>query len=174
MSVMEVKVALAEDIAAWDGQSATRISAIFERYKADKGFASALARLMESPSHQRGSTWLLKRFLESGARAGGGLSGLVYARLAHLDDWEAVLHVLQSMSHLPISERAAPGVASFLRVNLKHPRSFVRAWAYNGLYLLGKQHEAHRKKAQALLAAGLRDDAASVKARIRACLKQGW
>lgn len=54
---------------------------------------------------------------------------------------------------------------------LSDNNKFVRAWAYNGLYELSRQYEDLRIETMLLLDAGLNDEAASVRARIRNILR---
>ena len=55
--------------------------------------------------------------------------------------------------------------------NPSRQEKFVRAWAYNGFYLLAVQHGEYEAEARQLLTMALRDEPASVKARVRNVLK---
>ncbi len=61
-----------------------------------------------------------------------------------------------------------------MRKCLEDDNKFVRAWAYNGFYELAKQYPEYRTEAGQLFEMALRDEAASVKARVRNVMKQGF
>jgi hypothetical protein len=60
----------------------------------------------------------------------------------------------------------------FLRTCLADENKFVRAWAYNGFYLLSQQYPEYQQETEQFFAMAMRDEAASVKARIRNILKK--
>lgn len=121
-----------QEIARWDGKSAADISAVFERFKDESSFVTALIDLSNKNELQKGTTWLLKRCLENG----GSLSAEQVRRLVGLlplpGNWEARLHVLQCISFVRIAHADRKTVERFLEkcladLSLRWPRAILRA-----------------------------------------------
>ncbi|MCP4400146.1 MAG: hypothetical protein GY801_22915 [bacterium] len=74
---------------------------------------------------------------------------------------------------MPIEKSHANGVCAFLKACLVDRHKFVKAWAYNGLYELATQHREYTEETQQLFDMAMRDEATSVKARIRNIMKKG-
>ncbi len=165
---------LALDIANWDGKSADEIRAIYETYQGHKDFVSHSVKLLKQTKYQTGATWLLKRHLEQGRVLDAQAIKSIYNALSGLEHWQARLHVLQCVPRMPIPQSSRLRVEKFLRTCLIDDVKFVRAWAYFGFYELALQYPQHQKEAMQILELGLRDEPASVQARIRKALQSGF
>ena len=62
----------------------------------------------------------------------------------------------------------------FLRNCLVDNNKFVRAWAYNGFYELAVQYPEYEKETKQFFEMAMRDEAPSVKSRIRNIMKKGF
>ncbi len=167
-------MSLDQEIAAWDGKSADDIAAVYSRHHGQPAFVDSLVEFSKEPAYQKGATWLLKRWFESGNSLDSQQITTVYSSLQALEDWESRLHLLQCIPHMPIEKPMKPKVEFFLRASLTDSNKFVRAWAYNGFYELALQYPEYVDEVQAIFDLALRDEAASVKARIRNIQKKGW
>ena len=78
------------------------------------------------------------------------------------------------MSYLPVAEGQRVQVEAFLRQALVSEQKFVRAWAYDGFYQLAKQYPEYQQEAMSFFAMAMDDEVASVKARVRNIIKQGF
>jgi crotonobetainyl-CoA:carnitine CoA-transferase CaiB-like acyl-CoA transferase len=163
---------LKSDIQAWDGRSAAALCHIHETHRDDPGLALDLVELIGPLRCRMAATRLLKRHLEARIplRDAHAVARELFARLDKLDHWECRLNILQCLPFLPIGEDRAAALARFLRACLTDENKFVRAWAYSGFHELASQHRRFAAEAAAMLDAGLRDEPASVKSRIRKCL----
>ena len=160
-------VSINQEIANWDGKSSSDIGAIFARRCDDKGFVSQLIASAQNADLQPGATWLLKRHLEDGRRLRKSEVAKLFKLLPQLEHWESKLHVLQSIPYLSISKTDKKRVEKFLRECLLHTNKFVRAWAYNGFYEISLQYPEYEEEAKTFFEMAMRDEAPSVKARIR-------
>jgi len=169
-------VSLQSSLLAWDGKSADDIGQIFQSHKSSKDFTdnllqlitgSQLANTQDLQNVQKGATWLLKAWLEAGGMLSLKQTNSVYRQLAQLAHWESRLHVLQSLPFLKISKSNKSRLESFLRECLVDSNKFVRAWTYNGWHLLAQQHPEYQEEVEKFLEMAMRDEAPSVKARIR-------
>jgi hypothetical protein len=160
---------LKSDIEAWDGRSAAALCRIHETHRDDPALALTLARLIGSLRYRKAATRMLKRHFEAGfpVRDPHAVARELFSRLDKLEHWECRLNVLQCLPYLPIDEDRAAAVEQFLRACLADANRFVRAWAYSGFHWLARQHPRLAGEAAAILQAGLRDEPASIKARIR-------
>ena len=50
----------------------------------------------------------------------------------------------------------------------------VRAWAYNGFYEISRQYPEYKEETKKLFAMAMKDEAPSVKARIRNIMRTGF
>ena len=163
---------LEQEITIWDGKSADDIKEIYLRHAPTPSFIPELTQLMAQESTQVGATWLLKRHLEDKQTLTQADINAVYQHLPLLVDWEAKLHVLQSIPFMPIPLSEANQVYSFLQACVADQNKFVRAWAYNGFYELARQHLDYQVETRQLFETAVKDEAPSVKARIRHILKK--
>lgn len=160
-------MSLKNETAEWDGKSAEGIKAIFSKYHRGDQFADNLIEMLEFPAAQKGASWMLKAFLEDDGWLTAGQTEKLFLTLSNLDHWETDLHILQSLPFLDFGDSTKKELEAFLRQNLKAKNKFVRAWAYNGFYLLGQAFPEFAEEAEALLIDAMATEAPSVKARIR-------
>lgn len=119
------------------------------------------------PDAQVAATGLLRRYLAAGAAFPPVAVSPLLALIPALVRWEARLHGLQILPGLPIPKKHAAGLHEFLRGCLDEQNRFVRAWAYTGLHRLALLHAGYRAEVSALLETAARDEAPSVRARLR-------
>lgn len=166
---------LVERLAAWDGRDVALLEEVYDLHAGLGDFvAQALEAAAGDERGQSGGTWMLKRRLEEGGRLDAQETARFFGLLGALTAWEAQLHALQSMPYLTISARSRPGVERFVRAALESEATFVRAWAYTGLFELASTFDELRAEADRLMDAGLEEGPASVRARIRNLRKKGW
>lgn len=167
-------MSLEQEIAAWDGKSSDYIREIYESNHRQPDFVDNIIKLTIDATYQKGSTWLLKVWLESGNKLEKRQIRKIYDLLNKLEHWEAKLHVLQRISFMPIEQKMGNKVNAFLRKTRTDQNKFIRAWSYNGYYELAKQHPEYLNETKQLFEMAERDEAASVKARIRNIMKKGF
>lgn len=125
-----------------------------------------------SPTHQQAATWLLKHGLENKHSPSSSQTEAFFALLSSLESWQSQLHALQSLPFLTIKSTEVRVVESFLRSTLSSANTFVRAWSYSGFYQLATHYPEFREEVRHFFALAEQDEPASVKARLRQCLKQ--
>ena len=162
------------EIEQWDGKSANDISVIYERYCHDSLFISEIIALVGNITLQKGATWLLKRYLENENKIADGEISKIYENLRVIEQWESKLHILQCLPFIPITKQEKRKVEVFLRNCLVDSNKFVRAWAYNGFYELAVQYPEYEKETKQFFEMAMRDEAPSVKSRIRNIMKKGF
>jgi len=158
----------------WDGKSADDIRAIYEFYLKEPDFIDSIVNLTKNQLSQKGSTWLLKAWLEEGNRLEDSKIKEIYNLLDKLCHWETKLHILQSIPFMPIENQEKKYVDRFLRITLIDTNKFVRAWSYNGFYELARQHPEYISEAKQFFEMAMRDEAPSIKARIRNIMKKDF
>jgi len=162
------------DILHWDGKSADDIRAIHNQYRGDKNYIIQLTEIISNKELRTGATWLLKVAFESGAVMSKEDAHRIIDNLGELDFWQQKLHILQIFEFIPIGVEQKSSVERFLRVCLSDDNKLVRAWAYSGFYYLARQHQEFRKEAMQFFEMALRDEAASVKARVNKLRQIGF
>lgn len=167
-------LALQQAIRAWDGKSASVIQAVFQNFNTEPDFIDQVILLLPATDCQKGATWLIKATLESGKQLSQDHVNTILKNLNRLTHWESKLHVLQCLSYFTIAQEYRDSVEQCLRTTLADNNKFVRAWAYNGFYVLAKQYPAYQTEAQALFEMAMRDESAAIKARVRAVIKAGF
>lgn len=153
-------------IVQWDGKSAEDIAKVYRQY----GGANLTADLLPLLLHlelQDGAGWLLKKHLDSGGEINAGQTDRLMAGLSQLQSWQSCLHILQSFHHFRLNDDTRLPVEYFLRRCLADNNKFVRAWSYHGWYYLQAQFPQYSDEVKSFFAMAMRDEAASVKARIR-------
>ncbi len=165
-------MSIEQEIISWDGKSSTDIDAIYDRHSDENSFASEIINLSKQEGLQKGTTWLLKRHLENGQTITPSEIALVFKLLPKLGHWETTLHILQCIPFLQIAKTEKMEVEAFLRKCLVDNNKFVRAWAYNGFYEISAQYPEYRNETKQFFEMAMRDEAPSVKARIRNIMKK--
>ena len=163
-----------KEIAAWDGKSAADIKSIYIAHSADSNFSDTIIALSLTEACEKGATWLLKAWFEAGNRLEPDQIAKIYGSLDKLQHWEAKLHILQSIPFMPITDAESSNVYNFLKISLCDQNKFVRAWSYNGFYELSRQHSKYLDETKQYFEMAMRDEAPSVKARIRNIMKKGF
>ncbi|PIE43624.1 MAG: hypothetical protein CSA50_04460 [Gammaproteobacteria bacterium] len=167
-------MSIEQEIASWDGKSSSDIDAIYSRHDNDVSFAAKLIDLFQQTALQKGATWLLKRHLEGNRKLEANEIAMVYRFLSRLEHWETKLHILQCIPFMPIAETEKKAVETFLRKCLIDSNKFIRAWAYNGFYEISTQYPEYKKETKQFFEMAMRDEAPSVKARIRNIVKKDF
>ncbi len=162
---------LLEEIASWDGKSATALQSTYERHSDDEDFVATVLEHIADVELQRAATWLLKRHLEAGNSLSPGDSRAILGVLSDQEHWESRLHLLQCLPYLDIPEDQSTGLEQFLDSCLESDNKFLRAWAYNGFNELALRLPSYRDEVNLMLARASESEAASVRARIRNILK---
>ncbi len=126
-----------------------------------------IEHIAANAGYQGVASWFLKRHLETGGRLSGEQINQVYGAAEQLEDWESILHILQCIPYLGIPVTSRATAERFVRHSLQHANKFVRAWAYNGFAELADVYEDLQLEVAELLETAARQEAASVKARIR-------
>lgn len=163
---MELQVALEK----WDGKSAVEIQRIYQQFHRRALFVDSLVALVDSPL-QTGATRLIKCHVDSGERLSIEEQELICQHIPALVHWESRLHMLQILPRLVITSECRADVEDFLRSAVVDENRFVRAWAYSGFYLLATQYPEYRDEVRKFYLLALRDESASVTARLRQSLK---
>ncbi len=166
--------ALQQAILTYDGKSVRALEQVFQQHADQSDFINELMPLILIANCQHAATWLLKKWLDSGNPLSQSQVNLILSDLTQLSGWESTLLVLQCLSHFTIPAEHRQSVEQFLRSALAGHNKFVRAWAYNGFYVLAKQYPAYQTEAQALFEMAMRDESASIKARVRQVMKAGF
>jgi len=159
-----------QDILAWDGKSFETIRAIYDNYSQDPNFVKTLITLMVEQESQRGSSWLLKTYLSKGGLIEKAEIIKLFQLHIHLNHWETRLHMLQSLSFIQIPKEYKAKLVAFLRQCLNEDNKFIRAWSYNGFWLLSRQYPQYQQETQNLFSVAMREESPAVKARIRRIL----
>lgn len=162
---------LADALQEWDGKSVEDILETYEQFHKEDGFVLTLFQSLSSESTQSAASWLIKYYLESGNHIVEVMLPLLYEHLGALKTWESRLHVLQILPKIYIPEEYVGQLERFVRASLEDQNKFVRAWAYQGLYELAQVDARYKQTATVLFEKALLDEAPSVKARVRKCLK---
>ena len=156
----------------WDGKSADYLMTVYVQFSEKNNFLCSLIDVIVLTRYQKGSTWLINHWLSNGGKLSRlGTENLIDS-LVLLEEWESKLHVLQSFQYLLFPDSKKTELESFILTSLSEKNRFVRAWAYNSYHLLSKRFPEYRDDAIKALEIGLRDESASVKARIRNVLKK--
>ena len=167
-------MSLKVEIQLWDGKSAADIKAIYDNHFSEVHFIDSTLSLLNDETIQTGASWLLKEWLSQNNQLNHKQTAVIFDNLLALKSWESKLHILQCLPFITIDTQHKAGTEHFLRLTLTDNNKFVRAWSYNGFYELAKHHNEYKDEAKQLFEMAMRDEAASVKARIRNILKTGF
>ena len=167
-------MSLVGKIASWDGKSAKDIKMIYQEFEGVADLSSQLVDMLATTELESGASWLLKYYLENGGElCPADIQGIMRS-LPHLEGWAAKLHMLQCSGYWRVPGRSKSRVEKFIRTNLDHPKTLVRAWACHGFFHLANQYPEYQQEVLDLFDQRQQREPASVRARIRNLLKQGF
>lgn len=157
----------------WDGKSSEDICRIYTQYCGENGFVEQLFDWPEDEHLRKGLSYLLKLHCDNGETFGAEMSSRLLPHLQAMPAWEVALHVLQSIASLEFHPDQLKHWERFIRTCLAHDNKFVRAWSYYAFVILSQRVPKHQEEARQILEMALKDEAPSVKARIRQMKAQG-
>ncbi len=143
-----------------------KLHLLYDQYCNRQDFISQLLTGLAEPQTQITASWLLKHYLQQQVLDTQQTMDLLN-QLQGIESWQARLQLLQCVQFLKIPSSAKPPLEQYVRENLADSNTFVRAWSYDAFFRLAVQFSEYRPEAHQLLQMGLRDEPASVKARIR-------
>ena len=160
---------LADAIRNFDGKHIEPLEAVASELLTDEGGVDALLVLSHSDDvkTQTAATWILKWLYEQQVTFTKPQTQEVLRLLREVTSWVAKLHLLQILDGLVIPPRNGNGLRKTLDLHVSDENKLLRAWAYNGLFVLGDQISRFREDVAALLSQAEDDPAASVRARVR-------
>ncbi len=160
---------LSTALARFDGKSITLLGQIEAEFGNDTNYLDGLLAAIPSdqPHLESGATWLIKDRLERGARLSQVFTDALAATAPALTDWQAQLHLAQSVRHLTPSPAPARVLALEMIELLPHDRPFLRAWSLDALVHLTRHYPEFEDTSADALKAALNDTSASVRARAR-------
>ncbi len=123
---------------------------------------------------QVGATWVLKHLAEQGRVPRGRNAAALLRLLDRPLAPDAVLHLLQTIPYMEIDSAQHEALRSALLALIGSRRTFIRAWAYNGLGILAVHDPSLRAEVERLFDRATRTDTAAVKARIRHARAAMW
>ena len=162
---------LQAEIANCGSTSVGDLQAVYARHKVDSEFLDHALEATGNPHAEGAATWLIKCHLEHGIVPGAEQQIRILELLQEPRDWQVHLHVLQCLPFLQIPQSLSQAMFDTLQKLIGDRNKFVRAWAYNGLLVLGRQHNKFLEPAMNQLESALAHEAPSVRARIRNALK---
>lgn len=179
---MTLEKTIQQAMEQWDGKSTDDIGNIYQLHSSNSNFMPDLIKSMQQAGLQKAASWLIKHSLEAGALLTSTQTRSLFQQLDKLQQWESCLHILQSIPFLKIPQADIKKLDHFLRQSLTNENKFVRAWSYNGLYELARQHPGDKIDGQSVrqqeclkfFEMAMKDEAPSVKARIRNIIKKGF
>lgn len=156
----------------WDGKSVDFLQRVYAHGHEQDNFFEDVISLISDSTLEVAATWLARQCILDGSGVNKQQAVAVLTPLLRGENWQAMLHVLQCLDFLPIDRETKPQVEATLRYSLDHPNKFVRAWSYSGLARLAELFPALQTEVAQLVALALKDESASVKARIRQSVKR--
>ena len=116
---------------------------------------------------QVGATWVLKHLAERGTAPRGRSAARLLSLLDRPMAPDGVLHILQTLPHMRIEAGQHESLRRSLLTLIKSRRTFIRAWAYNGLGILAAHDPSLRSEVERLFDWAAKTETAAVKVRIR-------
>ena len=161
---------IAATLRSYDGKRVAPFRAVAEAVRdAPETAVGQLVDLAASDEMelQVGATWVVKHLAERGAAPRGRNAAALLHLLERPLAPDAVLHLLQTIPYLGIESAQRGALRRTLLTLIKSRRTFIRAWAYNGLGVLAAHDPALQSEVERLFDRAVKTDSAAVKVRIR-------
>ncbi len=161
---------IAATLRSYDGKRVAPFRAVAEAVRdAPESTVGQLVDLAASDETelQVGATWVLKHLAERGTAPSGASGEAFLSLLVRPIAPDALLHILQTLPHMRLDADRLGGLRDALLELIRSKRTFIRAWAYNGLGVLAARDPSLRSEVQRLFDQAVKTDSAAVKVRIR-------
>ena len=164
-----LKSELYDAIMAFDGKSTSILGETEARFRQRAFYLDALIPLCSNESNtiSSGATWLLKEAHKHSIRLSTDQAAALIDTLPKILDWNAQLHLCQTLESIPVSRESLTKLLEWLRSLIQHKRPFLRAWAVSAFCAVAIEHRHLVEEAHAYLRDARNDAAASVRARVR-------
>lgn len=120
-------------------------------------------------------SWLIKRFINDNKKeaiSDRNISNKLIEMIIKFNDFNILLNLLQILQVLIINNSYKDKLYFKLKELINKDNKFIRAWSYNGLYVLSLQYDEYKDDVFELLDFALINECASVNARIRKIIKE--
>lgn len=153
----------------YDGKTTSILSEAQSDCRRQPDFLDNVVKLCLDPNPlvSQGATWILKAELDAGTRLSQRHRADIVAALGSIANWQAALHLLQSVERLDLDARQGALFVDWAREYTHHSRPFLRAWSLHAIVALDIGMPELRCASAAALSMAERDPAASVRARAR-------
>ena len=162
---------------SFDGKTVMPLQAVAEHSEFSLESLDTLLSFIENEDvhFQIGASWIILYATEIHALIGKEAKKRIFEILSWDTNWQIALHFLQLFPFLKIESDEASEILPVLTKLTEHKRPFVRAWAYNALYIAAAENPQLRPLITERLNLALTRENASVRARIRnAVRKSQW
>ncbi|MCV6622600.1 MAG: hypothetical protein OIF51_12710 [Cellvibrionaceae bacterium] len=175
--LLKYREEILSSLESWDGRSAEDLEKLYRKYSANDDFAKILEDWADSVSTsiklQNALSHLLKQHCDNGYIVQAKQNRSILSVLENEPHWQTLLHILQSFKSFELIEEDRASWERVLKSALSSENKFVRAWSYYAWALFADRFPGYKPEVNDYIEMALRDEAASVKARIRQMQKQG-
>jgi hypothetical protein len=153
----------------FDGKHVDSLFRVAERLPLDGSTIDqllSLAQRSDAPI-QTAATWLLKHIQSRNISLTPAQVTRVIEQFCSSGPWESRLHIVQMLPNVAIPAACTEQLFQSLVAAVSERNKFIRAWVYTALHTLALQHRNYAVEVIPLLDQAARDEAASVRARLR-------
>ncbi len=156
-------LSVVEAVLGFDGTHVEELKAAAEGFASEEAEPLMAFCESETPAIRVAATWIVKALCERG-EAGLLDMGRVFDRLGTETEWEALLHLLQSVQYVP-----GPAIPQRETIEelLNHEKTLVSVWALDALVRIALETGEGLEGARDLVETALSGPKASLRARAR-------
>jgi len=81
-------MSLLQELKNWDGKTINKIEKVYKDHYENASFVDELLPLIKKSDLQKGSTWILKKYLESDGALKENEQEEIFSLLSRLEHWE--------------------------------------------------------------------------------------
>ena len=166
-----MKTKLIDKLKSWDGVHIESVTKLYDENVENSDFFEDLVVIYKNEQElQKVATWLIKHHYDKGNKLPNSLTEKLLSTCATIENWEAKLHILQLLPHFELTEKSLIATEGFARNCLTDKNKFVKAWAFNGLYVLTKYIPELKNELQFICERAMQTESASVKSKVKKIL----
>lgn len=158
---------------AWDGKHRDYLQELYEKNITQANFFKDLVEIyLQRTDLQIVSSWLIKHQYDLKKTIPQELIDQVLEACYEVEHWEAKLHILQLLPHWVIKEDLLLTVDDFVRKCLEDKNKFIRAWAFEGMFVVSRYIPEYIPELKVLCQHALDNESAAIKSKVRHILKK--
>ncbi len=160
---------LQSELATWDGKNTQALARVYQKHQNRSGLIDNALVLCHSlaANIDVAASWLVKHAVDDGRELQASQADSWLDLLNHSTSWPVLLHVLQTVQHLELTQPQIKSSWTAMKRLRDHQNRLVQTWALDAMARLADRHPPYRRTVRQMFGQIGDVAPASLRARVR-------